>query len=147
MTIKLQFSDERTIGQGLVRWWTGHWATHVDAVLPDGRLLGARPFSGVQIREPDYHDFSRKEIVTISASAEAEEAFYSYLRDQVGKGYDYGTVLNFVIPSIKQRNDRWACAELIAFGLTYASSVFPATIESSEYSPRDLYLLCKLHRI
>lgn len=128
MSIRLQFSNG-----GLSQWWTPHWATHVDAVLPDGGLLGARPVGGVEIRSPTYCNASpHTEIVTIPVSGVETDAFYSYLYDQVGKGYNFCGLFH---------NDRWSCAELIAYGLMYGAPIIPAVIEPAKLAPRDIYIL------
>lgn len=55
----LQYSTRSTPGSALIRAGTWSWASHVDLVLPGGRLLGAVP-AGVCIREPE-PDIARAE--------------------------------------------------------------------------------------
>jgi hypothetical protein len=57
--IALQFSTEADPVSALIRAFSHGPFSHVDAVLPDGRLLGARADGGVQARATGYAPFSR----------------------------------------------------------------------------------------
>lgn len=98
--IRLQYSTESGIGSALIRWWTDSRWSHVDAVLPDGSLLGARPDypvggqTGVQIRPANYAAFTGRLVVQVETPR--ADAFYNVLRRQIGKPYDTAGVLDFV---------------------------------------------------
>ena len=58
--ISLQFSALNDIASEAIKLFERSWCSHVDAILPDGTLLGARADiygnvpAGVQIRPPGY---------------------------------------------------------------------------------------------
>jgi len=105
------------------------WATHCEAVLPDGRRLGSWFHrGGVRILPPDYDDglFTRELFVTLKATDEQEKAFYDFLYAQVGKPYDWRSIVSFYIKFGRdwQADDSWFCDELMAAG-TVTCGLFP----------------------
>ncbi len=118
--------------------------THVEAVMPDGTLLGAMS-DGVKARPPFYDagKFNHEMFLEVSATTEQEEIFFEYLRSQIGKPYDYGAVLSFFWPSRDwQVSDHWDCAELIDSSLAM-SGWFPQemAVKYSRMTVRDTSLL------
>ena len=65
----------------------GFWASHVEAVMPDGSLLGAHFDGGVLARAPGYdqRNLVREMFVDVPASIEMTDAFHTFLRSQLGK--------------------------------------------------------------
>ena len=57
--ITLQFVTSRDPESWAIRTFQRGWCSHVDSVMDDGRLLGARSDGGVQIRPPNYEKFAR----------------------------------------------------------------------------------------
>lgn len=135
---------------GIFNWGTkvfqrGFWADHVDAVLPDGRMLGAH-FKGVQILLGDYDagpgQLSRELRVNLKATAEQEAKFYDFLYAQVGKPYDFLALVAFAFNRDWQRPDSWFCDEIIAAALC-ACGIFPKHLAESfnRITLRDLILI------
>jgi hypothetical protein len=56
--------------------------------MDDGRLLGSRPNSGVQVLPPNYEKSSRAERVVIAVPYYKESAYWTFLRERRGKPYD-----------------------------------------------------------
>ncbi|MGH6980467.1 MAG: hypothetical protein ACREFC_04605, partial [Stellaceae bacterium] len=146
--IVLQFAYQRDLSGALIRFYQRGWPTHVDAVMPDGRLLGARLGRcgalrpGVQIRKPGYAPFVRTERVVLDVSALAEAAFHAFLEGQLGKPYDWRAILAFAVHRDWRERDAWYCSELIAAALEHAR-FFPRPLPSpvNLLTPRDLLLL------
>ncbi len=122
----------------------GFWCSHVEAELPDGRLLGSRFVGGVQARAHDYDggDFIKEQYVTINTTQFEQDAFYSFLDSQIDKPFDSLAILSFAFSRDWQAPDSWFCAELIAAGLC-ASGLFPdeLAVGFSHITPRDVLLL------
>lgn len=89
-TIKLQFVREKGWMPRLIARYGGGHFSHVDTVLDDGRLLGARNdhVPGVQIRPRGYTDFVGRVVMAVPVTAEQKAAYLKFLHDQVGKAYD-----------------------------------------------------------
>jgi hypothetical protein len=125
-SIKLQFVRERGPMPGLISWWGGGRFSHVDTVLDDGRLLGARNDRrggcprGVQVRPPGYTDFIIREVMAVPVTVEQKAAYLDFLRNQVGKPYDSRALWGFVFNRDWHRADRWICSELVAAGAEQA---------------------------
>lgn len=122
----------------------GYWASHVDALLPDGNFISSRFWDGVQIRPPDYDagKFSREQWFSIIATKDEEAKFYGFLHDQVGKPYDALAIVSFLFWRDWQAADSWFCSELPAAALS-ACGLFPKmlAVGFNRITPRDLALI------
>jgi hypothetical protein len=139
--IVLQFVASDDPESEAIRWFSRGWCSHVDAVLPDGSLLGAR-LDGVKIRPPDYAAFSQRETVCLTATPEQEEAFYAFLHAQVGKGYDRLAIVAFAVRRDWRDDSKWFCSELIARALEVCGWLpKPLAHPANQITPRDLLLV------
>ncbi len=134
--IHLLFSDEPS--QRWIGVLTRNWVSHVDVIATDGRLIGARPIGGVLSRPPGYHKFTRQLQVDIPTDA---HAFNAFIAAQIGKPYDWRSIVSFFFRREWQDEDSWTCAELVAAGLVVAGYFRPPYIASSKISPADLLLM------
>ena len=147
--IDLQFSSMDDTGSKLIRWFSHGKYSHVDAVLPDGSLLGARSDvragvpSGVQIRPSRYSVFSAVKRVSLpTINDDVSQAFYKFLREQIGKPYDSLSILAFAINRNWRDEDAWFCAELLSRGLEVCK-FFPHCLVTppNRQTPDDLLLV------
>lgn len=143
--IRLRFVTDASLVSTAIRTAQfGFWATHVEAVMPDGTLLGAHYDGGVQARAADYDrgTFTREQFVDLPATVEQTDGFHAFLRAQVGKPYDVEAIAAFVARRDWQEPDAWFCSELQAAALVdcgwFAS---PLATEFSHITPRDLLLI------
>lgn len=132
--ITLQFSAQHLPGSWLIRRFTWSPFSHVDLVLPDGRLLGARGSGGVAIRDQD--EFSAVAQFQVDAPASVLDIAAS----QVGKPYDWEALAGFVSRRDWQDNDSWFCSELVAWAFAQAGSPLLRTTNLNRITPRDLLL-------
>ena len=119
MAIKLQFVCEAAITSRMIAWFGAGQFSHVDAVLPDGRLIGARNDvagniqPGVRIRPPGYHKFTRRVIMDVPATPEQTKKFYDFMLAQQGKPYDREAIWAFLFNRDWREDDSWICSECI----------------------------------
>lgn len=142
--IVLQFVGvDGDLGSELISWF-GHLepVSHVDAVMPDGTLLGARESGGVKIRPSGYETFTRIVRVVLPATDEQAKTFYDFLRAQIGKPYDMSAIMAFAANRNWQDNDSWFCSELQTAALCSARW-FPQIpcAPFNKIDPADLLLL------
>lgn len=148
--ITIRFVTQRdAASEGTRAFEYGYWATHAEALMPDGALLGAHALGGVEARPRDYDSgrITREEYVPIEASPEMADSFHGFLRAQIGKPYDFDAIAAFVAGGvIGERNwrrpDSWFCSELIAASLCHCG-FFPERLatEFNHITPRDLLLI------
>jgi hypothetical protein len=121
----------------------GFWASHVEAIMPDGRLLGAHFQGGVMARPKGYDGTTRvrEVIVPVPATPEQEEAFWAFLNAQLGKPYDDTAILAFLVNRDWQEPDSWFCSELIAAALMTAGILLPLATQANKITPRDVLLI------
>ncbi|MDE2105504.1 MAG: hypothetical protein KGL39_50220 [Patescibacteria group bacterium] len=152
--IRLQFCSFPTIADGLIEWFTQGNVGHVDAVLPDGSLLGSQSSAcggkpaGVQIRPAGYDGLRDPVIVEFPGAFPQvlRSNFWGFLRLQIGKPYDMEAIRAFVAGRDWRAEDSWFCSELIAAALEGAY-VFPARTlwaACNKITPEALLLACSV---
>ena len=122
----------------------GYWASHVEAVMPDGTLLGAHVKDGVQSRSSTYDakQFTRQLFVELPADDAMTETFHKFLKEQIGKPYDKTAIAAFVARRNWQEGDSWFCSELQAAALVHCGWFSsPLATEFNHITPRDLLLI------
>lgn len=143
ITIRFVTGDD-IVSNGIRAFEYGFWATHAEALMPDGTLLGAHAEGGVQARLHDYDhgQFTREEYVSLPASPEQTDAFHAFLRSQIGKPYDFEAIAGIVAERDWQAPDSWFCSELQAAALSkcgwFATEL---ATEFNHVTPRDLLLI------
>lgn len=133
--IRLRFVQGLGWGSQLIALVSDGHLSHVDAMMPDGTLLGARSdsigwpphishdfnWSGVRRRPNPYEDVAKVVIYEIQdTTAEQDAKFYGFLASQEGKPYDHLAILAFGFGRNWRDMDAWYCSELIAAGLELA---------------------------
>lgn len=136
----------RGFSSGEIAWFGGGIFSHVDCVLPDGRLLGARSDkiagpAGVQIRPAGYEDWKTRVQFSIQTNAHQEKRFYDFLNLQVGKPYDPLAIWGFVFGRAWRDTDAWICSELQCAALEEAKIVKPLYLASNRITPNAFALL------
>lgn len=129
----------------LIRTAENFWASHVEAVLPDGAgYLGAHADGGVQIRPLAYDKdtMTRQLFVAMTASDAVTEAFYDGLKSHIGEPYDFSAILGFVARTNLHSKQHAICSALQALELE-KSGFFPGVLcrPPHEISPADLLLI------
>lgn len=126
--IYYQFSTTKGIDSWFIRWFTWSKYSHVDLVMEDGKLLGARLTSdqsftgrsGVQIRPPNYENFSNTLCVYLEVSDSQYDQFWKIALGEAEKKYDWGAILGFVFKKDWRCIDRWFCSEYALWVATQA---------------------------
>lgn len=120
------------------------WATHAEAVMTDGSLLGAHLDGGVQIRPAGYDKATmmRELIVELpTLAAFVDEKHDSFLRAQLGKPYDVSAIAGIALDRDWREPDSWICSELQAAALEACGYLPRLAAADNHISPRDLLLV------
>lgn len=139
--IRLQFVRERDFSSQVIAWFSAGHVSHVDTLLDDDQLLGARSDSvggappGVQIRPPDYADFAVRVVMAVPVTVEQKAVYLAFLDDQVGKPYDYKAIWAFLFNRNWRETDSWICSELAAAAAERASIVPPLFLAANKITP------------
>lgn len=148
-SIILQFVGAADAGGSVISWFNHGPFAHVDSVLPDGTLLGARSDiwkgvpAGVQIRPADYMPFKNPVQAVLDAPQPVADAYYAFLMDQIGKPYDMTGIVGFAFGRDWRNPAAWFCSELAAAGLEECGYFEHKLIQpASKIAPDDLALLC-----
>jgi uncharacterized protein YycO len=106
-----------------IRWQSRSIYSHTAIQLNDGSIIESWQGSGVQHKDlDDWDDIDAFEIVDApDLGVELDtEGCEEFLRAQLGKGYDYTSVLRFVSRRKGGNPDRWFCSELVFAALAHA---------------------------
>ena len=151
MPITLQFVQGTNVFDKAIIAYSHGWPTHIDAVMPDGRLFGSQSHAidgipeGVQIRPPNYEAFAKVLRVTLPASPQQEAAFWDFLNKQLGKPYDHEAIFGMALGRDWHDPSAWFCSELGGAALEDAG-VFPYPLSMVTYclTPPGLLLACSV---
>ena len=149
--IVIQFAQGTDLGAKAIEWYGHETYSHVDSVLPDGRLFGARSDNvggappGVQAREPSYLGSEKVFRVELATTADETVKYYDWLWTQVGKPYDKQGILGFIVDRDWRDPNTWFCSELVAAGLEYCEYFpYPLAAITNKITPGDLLSLCSV---
>jgi uncharacterized protein YycO len=146
-SIVMQFAGSASLTSRLIEWFDHGEYAHVDTVLPDGTLLGARNDvmagypAGVQIRGADYQQGYALRRVALPCTDDQQKAYYDFVMAQVGKPYDSKAIAAFAVGRNWRSPDAWFCSELNAAGLEESGVVPPLSAPCNKIAPDDLLLV------
>lgn len=142
MKINIRFIRSDGLISRAIGWQTwgpgGNWS-HVEFELADG-YLGSQAPGGVKLRALDYCKPSAELKCSVEVPDAAGAAILAFARSQIGKPYDYRSILGFVIKRDWQEPDSWFCSELVAAAFVAAGMPLLRTDEVSRISPSTLSL-------
>lgn len=155
MKLELQFVAEHTALSHMIQVLTHSEYSHVDLIWPwpfnvggthtslsSAFCIGARQ-DGVQFRPINYAKFSRRAVYSIEVTDEQAKIICQFMKDQVGKPYDYTGLFGFLANRDWHAPDSWFCSEAIEAAFEKASLPLLA-IALWSISPRDLMTSIRL---
>jgi hypothetical protein len=147
--IRLQFVCGKGLSSRFIAWYGNGYGgySHVDAVLPDGTLLGARDDAigsvpaGVQIRQPFYEQWLRRVVVSITSTDDEASLWEKYLRSQLNEPYDPQAIWGFILGIRRHTKGHWICSALQTRALCTIGKLFSFPVPDSQVTPDALFLL------
>jgi len=129
----------------IIRWQTRSEYSHVSIEI-DGENYEAWK-DGVISRKWDQGHAAGTEVVVFEPQGEIVEGLIlKALKYQLGKKYDYKSVIRFLSRRKAQLDDRWFCSELVAWSLAYGGLILQ-NMPCSYLSPRDICMSPMLKKI
>lgn len=136
--IKLRFITQHSPISWGIRMFTWSDFSHVELVLPEG-YLGADE-DGVKIRPFNYCKPSRCVIGTVGCSADVSQKVIEFAKSQIGKPYDYTSIIGFIMHRDWRERDSWFCSELVAASFEEGDYPLLDTEHMNRITPQDLLL-------
>jgi len=127
----------------------GFWASHVEALMADETLLGARAGGIAAVpRDYDKGKWSKELYVDVPCSDEQAATFEAFLRSKVGLPYDLKAIGEMAIGFLTGEAPDWPnapsfiCSALQTAALLTAGIIkgAPATVRLA--TPRDVLVAC-----
>lgn len=143
--ITLQFVRQNSLISSLIAWFSQGTVSHVEAII-DGVTLGSFEqrvndiSAGVQRRPLGYAKLDVCVRVHLPVDAAQEKRFRDFLTHQIGKPYDWSSILGFIFGRYWREDDAWICSELQAAALEDAGIVPPLFLAASKITPTALLL-------
>ena len=124
----------------------GFWASHVEALMLDGTLLGAHASGGVRARPYGYDagKWTRELLVQVPSSDEQTIQWERWLYSQVGQPYDMVAMGELALGELTgeapdwARSDSWICSALMTAGLVTIGVLKAAPTTVRLATPRDV---------
>jgi uncharacterized protein YycO len=139
--IRARFVLGKDLSSQAIAWFSAGHFSHVDAVMPDGGLLGSRADrvtvggvtfpTGVQVRPPSYEPVKEAVELQLAVTVDQAAKFYAFLYSQIGRPYDKTAIWGFATGRDWREQDSWFCSELITAGFEEAGVV------PTLYTPRN----------
>ena len=134
--VRIRFVSHRDLASRIIKGaQVGFWATHTEAVMPDGTYLGSRWEGGVQARPADYDAgvMDREQIVDVPCVTQAQaDVFHAYLTSMVGTPYDCAAIMEMAEGAVFGKEEEWdegksiICSALMQSALIRCGRVFSA---------------------
>lgn len=119
------FRETNFLGK-LVTFFTRGDYSHCSLILDDGTVIEAKPFRRVRILKEVTEGAPKGcyiDLFDIDLTPQQKYDIEQFMRWQIGKKYDYWSVLAFVFLTSKPRkrdSNRWFCSEIIFAAFQYA---------------------------
>ena len=136
--IRYQLVTGTGLSSKAIAWFSGGTFSHVDAVLPDGSLLGARLDTGVSVKPPFYERWSKRVVFSLPVSPEQDRRWLDFLMSQLGKPYDKTAIWGFAAGRDWREEDSWFCSELGAAALEIAGGCPVLYTPANKITPSGL---------
>jgi hypothetical protein len=140
--IRLRFVTTSGPESAIIRFVTGHWSSHVEAVMPDGTYLGAHADGGVQARPPDYDAATWTQQLFVDLPCDDVPQFERHLRGRIGTPYDIAAIRGFALRTNEHVPMHAICSATQVLALR-SCGFFGVPIAQAAHliSPRDLILI------
>ena len=142
--IKLRFVTGGELFSAGIRFQESFWASHVEAVMPNGKLLGAHLDGGVLDRDADYDkgQWTKQLILELPVEQAMADAFHAYLISRLNRPYDMSAILGFVLHRDQHTDAGFICSALQTMALRACKFFAAPLVEPAhKISPRDLLLI------
>lgn len=112
--IRVIFGRSRHPFSYAIRLFTwSHWS-HIGVIMPDDTVIEAKGGEGVVVTPLDTFKARYPEWREAKSPVKSRREAFKFLRDQVGKPYDFTAVISMPLRRNWQETDSWFCSELVA---------------------------------
>jgi hypothetical protein len=138
--LTLYLTANKTIGSALIRAFT--WSKWSHVVIEDGdHIIEANWLKGVQ-RIPRHEALKKvSRMARIDVGCNNPEAILARIRSQIGKSYDFMSLLGFLFHKDWQRTDKWNCSELPAWAMAIEGEPVFRLEDASRIAPGHWWLI------
>jgi uncharacterized protein YycO len=139
-TVRIGAYGGRGILSTLIKWRTWTPYSHVSLVLRDGSEIEAW-WGGVMHRAAVgaiHRPGTRIELYEVDCTPEQCDDIESFALAQVGKPYDYGAIIGFVLRARTASSRKWFCSELVFAAFAAAGIRLLRGVAERKVAPGDI---------
>jgi uncharacterized protein YycO len=150
MLVPLRFGAHYGTGvvSRMIRWQQRTDVSHISIIDNDDSLIEALEFNGV-VQQRTLHDArneQRVDVLEVYVTPEQRDAALAWAKGQLGKRYDYLSILRFVTRrKNREDNGKWFCSEFAFVAAEKAGVSLLQRILPAEVSPGHFVLSPWLH--
>lgn len=138
--VTILFSRRVHPGSWLIRAVTWSEWSHVELVLPDGRLLGAAAPHGVVYDTLENRLSIASEVAMMQLPGD-EDAALAWAVQQLGRPYDWLGVAGVGLHRDWEEDDRWFCSEFVAAAMKVSGYEPYRPVVMRRLVPQHLWML------
>ena len=142
--MKIAFYKGDNILDDLVIFFSRGGYSHCCVVLNDGSIIEAKPFTSVRWCKSMTEKLecnSKIDIFEVVTNSEQDKIIEDFLKKQLGKKYDYLSVIGFVLYDTnegRKKYGKWFCSELVFAAFQKAGIDLLKRIDAWKVSPTIL---------
>jgi uncharacterized protein YycO len=132
------------VGSELILYFSRGGYSHAAVMLNDGSIIESKEFHGVRRRASVTDQLTNNytiDIFDVTTTPEQDKIIENFLVSQLGKGYDYASVVGFVVYASKEGRrsyGKWFCSELVFAAFQKAGIDLLKRIDAWKVSPTIL---------
>lgn len=139
--VKIHFCRSKGWAAAIIRVGTMSPFNHV-SIEVDGLVYEALTRRGVVHRRADLFGAAWSRVETVSVAIPDADSVRLFLKNQIGKPYDWGGVFALPFRANWHNQDKWFCSELVAAALEAGG--LNLGVSARRVTPRDLYLAASI---
>lgn len=152
MLVPLRFGAHYGTGvvSRIIRWQQRTDVSHISIIDNDDSLIEALEFSGVVQNRTlqDARNEQRVDVLEVYVTPEQRYAALAWSKGQLGKRYDYLSILRFVTRRKNRKdNGKWFCSEFAFVAAEKAGVALLQRIPPAEVSPGHFVMSPLLHEV
>ena len=126
----------------LIRLQTRSRYSHVAVEMDDGTVIEAWAFIGVRHVADKFEAHKAGTVIeSFEITGDCDQAAVaSFLRSQLGKKYDYRSLVRFITRRNTRLDDKWFCSELVLEAFRRGGLELLMRIPASHATPRDIII-------
>ncbi len=144
LNMKIAFYRGTSLLDKLILFFSRGGYSHCSILFDNGSMIESKPFIGVQKCDTIFSSLkcdTKVDIFEVNTNRKQDKIIMDFLKNQIGKGYDYLSAIGFIVYSTNEGRKsygRWFCSELVFSAFKKAGINLFERVSSWQISPTVL---------